>query len=254
MTKNSPQPARFPAGRILQDLPSAFALLTRLPVPAHRHSGASSAWAWPLVGLICGAIGVAVIWLGEAARLSPGVIAAMAMAVMAMATGGLHEDGLADTADGLFGGRTRERRLEIMKDSHIGSFGTLALLLVTLAAWSALTALIRTGQAVPALLVAAALSRAPMAAIMAALPPARQTGLSATSGRPGLATALMAVVIGCGLALAIGGRQALPALPAVLIICGLLATSAARRIGGQTGDILGASQQLAFAASLAVFA
>ncbi len=141
-----------------------------------------------------------------------------------------------------------------MKDSHIGSFGTLALLLVSLAAWSALSALIRTGQAVPAVLAASALSRAPMAAIMAALPPARREGLSASSGQPGLATALMAVVLGVGLALAIGGRDALLALPAVLVISGLLTVSAARRIGGQTGDILGASQQLAFAATLAVFA
>ncbi|WP_232831531.1 adenosylcobinamide-GDP ribazoletransferase, partial [Pseudogemmobacter bohemicus] len=71
MTENNPRPGRLTAGRFLQDLPSAFALLTRLPVPAHRHSGAASAWAWPLVGLACGATGVAVIWLGELLRLPP---------------------------------------------------------------------------------------------------------------------------------------------------------------------------------------
>lgn len=240
--------------RILSDLPSAFSLLTRIPMPAHRHSGAASAWAWPLVGLAVGGLAALTVWLGDLLRLPPGVVAALALAVMAMATGGLHEDGLADTADGLFGGHTPQRRLEIMKDSHIGSFGTLALLLVTLASWSALAALVRTGQAMPALLVAASVSRAPMAAIMTALPPARAVGISASSGRPGLATALMAVVLGAGLALALGGQAALPVIPAVLVVSLALALSAQARIGGQTGDILGASQQLSFAAALATLA
>ena len=254
MKPASPPPYRSLPVRIISDLPSAFSLLTRLPMPAHSHSGAASAWAWPLVGLAVGALAALTVWLGDFLRLPPGVVAALALAVMAMVTGALHEDGLADTADGLFGGRDPQRRLEIMKDSHIGSFGTLALLLVTLAGWSALSALVRTGQAIPALLVAASLSRAPMAAIMAALPSARTTGLSAASGRPGLATALMAVVLGCGLALAIGGQAGLPVIPAVLVVSLLLALSAQARIGGQTGDILGASQQLSFAAALAVLA
>ncbi|VDC33065.1 adenosylcobinamide-GDP ribazoletransferase [Pseudogemmobacter humi] len=241
-----------PIQRLTGDLLSAFSLLTRLPMPAHDHSGAASAWAWPVVGLAVGGVGALTVWLGGLAELPPGPLAALALAAMAMATGGLHEDGLADTADGLFGGRDRERRLAIMKDSHIGSFGTLALVLVTLAAWSALTGLIASGRAVPALMAAAALSRAPMAAIMAALPPARASGLSAASGRPPAPAALAAVLIGAALCLGLSGTGGLAAILATALLCAALARAAQNRIGGQTGDILGASQQLAFAASLAL--
>ncbi|NPD17339.1 adenosylcobinamide-GDP ribazoletransferase [Xinfangfangia sp. D13-10-4-6] len=239
---------------ILSDLPSAFSLLTRIPMPAHPHSGAASAWAWPLVGLVIGGFAAVLLWLGGLLSLPPGIQAAAALALMAMLTGGLHEDGLADTADGLFGGRDPERRLEIMKDSHIGSFGTLALVLVTLASWSALTSLIGSGRAMPALLIAAAISRAPMAMIMAVLPAARKNGISATSGRPAIATALLAVVLALTLTFSLGGLAASPVLLAVLLVTVPLALSARARIGGQTGDILGASQQLAFAAALAVLA
>lgn len=243
-----------PIPRLTGDLLSAFSLLTRLPVPAHDHSGAASAWAWPVVGLAVGGFGALAVWLGGLAGLPPGALAALAMAAMALASGGLHEDGLADTADGLFGGRDRERRLAIMKDSHIGSFGTLALVLVTLAAWSALTGLIASDRAVPALMAAAALSRAPMAAIMAALPPARASGLSAASGRPPAPAALIAVLAGAALCLLLAGTAGLAAILAAALLSAALARAAQNRIGGQTGDILGASQQLSFAASLALLA
>lgn len=247
-------PERDMLARLGDDLLSALSLLTRLPMPAHRFHGARAAWAWPLVGVLVGGIGaltaMAALWIG----LPPGPAAASALAAMALTTGGLHEDGLADTADGLLGGRDRERRLEIMKDSRIGSHGALALLLVILAQWSALTLLLAQPQGWLALIAAAALSRAPMAAIMAALPSARQNGLSAGSGRPKAATALAAVLIALAIALSLGG---LPALKAALLAAALsigLARAAQTRIGGQTGDILGASQQLAFAASLSLLA
>jgi adenosylcobinamide-GDP ribazoletransferase len=240
--------------RVVHDLASAFALLTRLPVPKHQPSGARSAWAWPLVGAVLGGLAAGVaslaLWLG----LTPGVAAVLALATGAFLTGGLHEDGLSDTADGLFGGWTKQRRLEIMKDSRVGSYGVLALVLVTLARWSALTALLVFGGHVAALVAAGAMSRAPMALIMAVLPNARGEGLSHATGRPSLRVALIGTAFAMAFAGVFAGPTALPMLATVAGITGLLAFSAQRRIGGQTGDILGASQQLAEAAALAVLA
>ncbi|MBA3908721.1 MAG: adenosylcobinamide-GDP ribazoletransferase [Rhodobacter sp.] len=240
--------------RLWPDVLSAFALLTRLPLPDHKGSGAASAWAWPLVGGILGAIAAGfaslALWLG----LTPGVVAAAVLGVLAFLTGALHEDGLSDTADGLFGGWTRERRLEIMKDSRIGSYGMLALLLVTLARWSALVAILSIGAHWAALITAGAVSRAPMAVIMSTLPNARGAGLSHATGQPDQRTALIGAALALATAVIFTGQLAIPMLALVALATGLLALSAHRRIGGQTGDILGASQQLAEAACLAVLA
>jgi adenosylcobinamide-GDP ribazoletransferase len=243
---------RIGATRVVPDLLSAFALLTRLPLPDHRSTGAASAWAWPLVGAVLGALAAlvacAALWLG----VTPGVTAVLVLGTLAMLTGALHEDGLSDTADGLYGGWTRERRLEIMKDSRIGSFGMLALLLVTLARWSALTALLVHGGHWQALIAAGALSRAPMGLIMAVLPSARGEGLSHATGRPNLRVALLGASMAVAIACLLAGWAALPMIAAAFVVSALLALSALRRIGGQTGDILGASQQLAEVACLAV--
>lgn len=249
-------PIRDIALRLPSDLLSAFGLLSRLPLPNHTGTGAASAWAWPLVGAVLGALGAALasaaLWLG----VTPGVTAVLVLALGAMLTGGLHEDGLSDTADGLFGGWTRERRLEIMKDSRVGSYGVLALVLVVLARWSALTALLVFGGPThahwAALVSTGALSRAPMALIMALLPNARGEGLSHATGRPSHATALVALGLAVAIAAALTGWAALTMAAAALGAGVLLSISALRRIGGQTGDILGASQQLAETACLAV--
>lgn len=227
----------------------ALMLLTRLPLPAGLPAthGAAHAWAWPLVGLTVGAIGAAVATL--AAPMGAPLAAALALAAMTAATGGLHEDGLADTFDGLWGGQTPSRRLEIMKDSHIGSYGVLALIFVTLIRWQALNALLAEGQT-GALIAAAALSRAPMAVLGAALPNARGRGLSATTGRPSAGIAVRAALMALLLALLTAPAPLTMALAAALTTL-TLATIAKAKIGGQTGDILGASQQLAETAALA---
>jgi adenosylcobinamide-GDP ribazoletransferase len=245
-------PIRDIALRLPADLLSAFALLTRLPLPNHQGTGAASAWAWPLVGAVLGSFGAmlasAALWLG----VTPGVTAALVLALGALLTGGLHEDGLSDTADGLYGGWTRERRLEIMKDSRVGSYGVLALVLVTLARWAGLTALLVFGGHWAALVATGALSRAPMALVMALLPNARGEGFSHATGRPSQPTALVALGLGLALSALLVGWAALPMLVAALGVGVLLSISALRRIGGQTGDILGATQQLAETACLAV--
>ncbi|MES2667171.1 MAG: adenosylcobinamide-GDP ribazoletransferase [Pseudomonadota bacterium] len=242
------------AGRVWGDILSGFALLTRLPLPDHSPRGAGSAWGWPLVGAVVGGLVAVAAATAQAIGLPAGVTAALVLALLAALTGGLHEDGLADTADGLFGGWTRDRRLEIMKDSRIGSYGALALIFVMLAKWSALVAIVTAEGLAPALIAAGALSRAAMAVVMASLPPARDTGLSRSVGRPGGKTAAVAV----GLALVIGGAAIGPALLAALALITLTTTALAliarARIGGQTGDILGATQQLADLAALTMIA
>lgn len=236
----------------MQDILAALGLLTRLPLPDHAPRGAAAAWAWPLAGALVGLIGAAAAGAALALGAGPGPAAAAALMAQALATGALHEDGLADTADGLLGGRTRERRLEIMKDSRIGSFGALALLLVTLARWSALAALCAGGHWAAALVATGAMSRVPMAAIMAALPNARDTGLSRLTGRPAAATVALGAALALALALVLLGWQALPAALLAALPCAGLALAARNRIGGQTGDILGASQQIAEATLLSL--
>lgn len=238
--------------QISGDLRLALGLLTRLPLPGQPDltRGAAAAWAWPLAGLAPALLAGLAIWLS--AGLGAGLSSALALAAMAMATGAMHEDGLADTADGLWGGWTAEQRLEIMKDSHIGTYGVLALILSVLARWSLLAGLIAAGQALPALMAAAMLSRVPMAAMMAWMPPARKGGLSRAVGRP----PPQAAWIGGGVALVLSvlmvGPVAFWAATAVVVVALGVGALARAKIGGQTGDILGASQQLTEIAALAL--
>lgn len=230
------------------DLALALGLLTRLPikVPTARAAtrGAAAAWAWPLVGALIGAAGSAMGALALWAGVLPPLAAVAAVAVQVMLTGALHEDGLADTADGLWGGWDKARRLAIMKDSHIGTYGVMALLLVTLARWFALSVLIAANDWA-AIIAAGMISRVPMAVIMAALPNARDGGLSHRVGRPPQGAVAAACVLGAVAGAALIGTALLPAALAVGLVCTWLAFTARARIGGQTGDILGASQQLA---------
>ncbi|RME14541.1 MAG: adenosylcobinamide-GDP ribazoletransferase [Alphaproteobacteria bacterium] len=236
------------------DLAAALALLTRLPVPADHRRGGAAAWAWPLAGLavalVAGLVGMVAAGFG----LPPALVAGLVLAAQILVTGALHEDGLADSADGLWGGQDRARRLEIMKDSRIGSYGVLALGLSLGLRWGALAALIGTGHLFGALLTAAVLSRAPMAVLSAALPNARGSGLSADVGRPGRETALAAVALAGLVALLAAGWAALAAFLWVALATIALAALAKARLGGQTGDILGASQQLGEIAALSALA
>jgi adenosylcobinamide-GDP ribazoletransferase len=241
--------------RLFNDFWVAVSFFTRLPIPTlHGTIDMARALAFaPLVGVGVGLMG-ALAFLGARALGLPVMACALiAIAVATAMTGALHEDGLADCADGL-GGRNANARLEIMKDSRIGSYGTLALLLITLIRWSALTALVGAGHHWPALIAAGALSRAPMAVLIATLPNARGTGLSHLTGRPPRSAALAALGIAAAIALLATGLTLVPMALAAAATTALLARAAIKRIGGQTGDILGASQQLAEAAALALAA
>ncbi len=236
-------PLRDTATQPFHDLLSAFGLLSRLPMPRTERHRAQAAWAWPLVGLGIGSLAALTALVSMRLGLPAGIAAALAMALAALTTGALHEDGLADTFDGLFGGWTTERRLEIMKDSHIGSYGTLALIFGSLIRWQALTHLIDLGR-IDGIIAVAALSRAPMAVLMTALPNARRSGLSQHVGKPGWVAAGLAVFLAIGIAVSLLGALALWLGGIAAVIAGGVGLVAWRRIGGQTGDILGASQQL----------
>ena len=244
--------------RLLADVLDALTFLSRLPFARNvrKARGANAAWAWPVAGLIlagiAGVVAALASWLGFGA----GASAVVALTILIVATGALHEDGLADSFDGLWGGWTRERRLEIMRDSRIGTYGVIALVLSIVARWTAISALIAAGSdlAVAALFIAAATSRAAMTATMVLLPNARDDGLSKLTGRPSNEVATASVGIAGLVAVALGGWSVLFVVPGVGIIAWGWARVAKSRIGGQTGDILGASQQLCEITALLVLA
>ena len=194
-----------------------------------------------------GALAGAVYWLA-AQTLGGAAAALLALACGALLTGGLHEDGLADCADGFGGGRDPARRLEIMKDSRIGAHGALALILAVGLQTAALGAL-PAGAGAAALIGAHALSRAALVPVMSALPyarPPRDARVAPLFPETGARTAAV-VLAAVALAAALGGLWALCA--------GSLAAWGAaallrRGLGGWTGDGLGAAQQLSFTAFL----
>lgn len=240
------------------DIAAAFTLLTRLPVPAdHELAAARSAhavWAWPLVGATLGATAALVASGALAIGVPTGIAAALALATLAIATGALHEDGLADCADGLAGGRDRTSRLAIMRDSRIGAFGAVALTLALLARWSGIETLATEGRLFWPLLAIGAVSRLPMALALFTLPPARDDGLSAGVGLPPPPAIAAATAIVLVLTLIAFGWGAIPLVFWCAAACLPLFLAAKHLIGGQTGDILGGSQQLAEIAGLAVAA
>ena len=239
--------------------------LTRLPVPFVRTVDPprlkDSMAMFPVVGLLVGAITAGALILANMAGLPDLFCALFALGLTAMVTGAFHEDGLADVSDGFGGGITREERLEIMKDSRIGTYGTLTLVITVLARASLLTALLDLPpEAIMALTAgAAAFSRALMVDLLSTTRPARANGLSVMAGQPTRRTGLAAIVIG-GLAAGIGTYVFLSltiarlALAAAGLALGAVRGLAMRKIGGQTGDVCGAAQVTAETAMLAVYA
>ena len=240
------------------DIAAAALFCTRLPVGrAHSPSGsdiARASWAFPIAGVVVGIIAAAVYWLVRHFGVPSLVAAGLTLAVTLAVTGCLHEDGLADVADS-FGGATRERKLAIMRDSQIGTFGACALALSLLLRCAALAAIPDAMLAAPALIAAHVAARATLPAFMALVPPARADGLSAGAGKPHSITAVVAAILGLvALGLAFGPAAGVVALALLLAAFGLLAWWCVKQIGGQTGDILGALEQFGEIAVLVVAA
>lgn len=235
----------------------ALAMLTRLPVPHLRDCPqvGASAWAWPLAGAVVGGA-QAVVLLAAAAILPPAMAAGLALAAGMLLTGALHEDGLADLADGLSGGRSAAQRLDIMKDSRIGSHGAAALITALGLRWAALATIATWPPAAMAgaLIAAQAASRAGLGLMNLAGPQARAQGFAAAATKgltPPRAIAALAIAAALALA-ALPTGKALAMLAAVALTQLLLLRHARHRLGGMTGDVLGAAQITAEIAALAV--
>jgi adenosylcobinamide-GDP ribazoletransferase len=247
-------PPRFASAS--RDIGDALRFFTRAPLGEAERGARLDinriAWAAPVAGLAVGLIGVLVLWLSGRLGLPSFMRAGLATAALVAATGALHEDGLADAADGFGGGATRSDKLEIMRDSRIGAYGALALALALILRIGALAAALDGGswRAAAALLLVAALSRAGALIPLALLKPARADGAGASAGR--LDSAALAAAWGTGLviALALGlvalgvGRALIAALAGGAGALAVVAL-ARRQIGGQTGDVAGAAQQCA---------
>jgi adenosylcobinamide-GDP ribazoletransferase len=232
--------------RIGADLAACFGFFTRLPAGRFGFGDvnfADALWAAPIAGAVVGvAAGTAfavAAWLG----LPPALAALFAMAAAILLTGSLHEDGVADIADGFGGGHTREGKLEIMKDSRNGTFAVVALVMVLLARWAAVAAVGTPGNAVLALVAAHAASRALLPAFMQMVRPARTGGLSAGIGRISGNVSLAAAGLGVLALLLLGPSAAIAAAVSLAVLFLAMKWLTESQIGGQTGDVLGALQQ-----------
>ena len=247
---------------IVRDGAQMVRFYSRLPAPklpfeqdAHAIPDFRSAPRMlPVAGLIIGLPGAMALCICANVGLPASMAAGIAIAVAVLSSGAFHEDGLADTFDGLGGGVTIERKLEIMKDSRIGSFGGAALIIVLGLRFAALAALLDETNAVSAalmMLVAAALSRSIGLTPIALLPPARLGGFSSAVGRPSSTTYIMAMalsVLFVCVATTAASMPVLGGLLGVVLAMGvalLMTWWSLRAIGGQTGDIAGAVQQMA---------
>ena len=218
----------------------AMMLLTRLPVgriAGEAPAMARAQWAFPLVGLVIGALGWGVFALATVLGLAPVIAAILSLLASALATGGMHFDGLADFADGWGGGTDRARTLEIMRDSRIGSYGVLALILFS----ALLAAGISEAASGIAFLLAGVGSRLCMLVALVFMPPARTDGLGRMAAGKG-ASSLIAGAVICAVLVLLAGPAGAFSLVAAGLTLILIGQSALRRIGGQTGDVLGAIQ------------
>lgn len=231
----------------------ALQFYTRIPIP--HWVGFEPAWLiqanryLPAVGLVVGA--VAALVYAAAAWLFPQPVAVLlSMAASIFVTGAFHEDGLADTCDGFGGGTTQERVLEIMKDSRIGSYGAIAVFLV-LALKAVSLAYMPPLTAIMALIVAHALSRMAALALIRRLQYVRIEGkakpIAVDPGNTGFAIALASVVLVCAMAAVSGGMSVMMVIAGVfsaIMVTLWMSRLFLRRIGGYTGDCLGAVQQV----------
>ncbi|WP_428376840.1 adenosylcobinamide-GDP ribazoletransferase [Lichenicoccus sp.] len=237
--------------RLRTDLAVTLGFFTRLPVgwlmpraPGIAMGGA--VWAFPIAGALVGVIGACAYAAACRIGLSPLLGACWTLAAMLLLTGGLHEDGLADMVDGLGGGQSVDRRLAIMHDSRIGSYGALALLVSSLTRIAAVATLADPARVAVALIASCMLSRAAIILVAMLSLPARTGGLAALLqpiGRRAAGLGLVLAVIATPLLVAL---RLAPWLLAGALLCGVgMARFCRLRLGGHTGDVLGACSVLA---------
>ncbi|TNE34381.1 MAG: adenosylcobinamide-GDP ribazoletransferase [Alphaproteobacteria bacterium] len=249
--KKEPQTEEMKAyrGGWAEDFLVALMFLTRLPLRPSFHfdmkSLGKASRAFPLVGVITGGLAGTLFLLCYLAGLPPLVSALLALGSQVLLTGALHEDAIGDVADGFGGGADREKKLAIMRDSRVGSYAVVALILLigikaaTIASFSDPIGIFAI------LITAAAISRGMMVWVMYLLPPARVDGLGHGAGQPELNALLLATLVMILIAIvALGPMDGAVALFAGILGAGAMGLIARRQIGGQTGDVLGAAQQI----------
>lgn len=227
----------------------ALSFLTRFPVRGDDLADTSvgrAARGFPVAGVAVGIAGCAALALAHAFALPMTVAALLAVGATIFTTGGLHEDGLADLADGFGGGSDRDSVLAIMRDSRIGTFGVLALLLSVGLRVAALADIASVASAALILIAAAAGSRAVLPVVLYRLSPARSDGLGLMAGQPSKRQVIDGASLGAALILVgLGPISGILAIAGMTLTTAYLSSLAERRIGGQTGDVLGAIQQVA---------
>jgi len=227
--------------RVARAVVAAVTFLTRVPlarlVATDAHDVARAAPLFPLVGAAIGAAGAGIALLLQP-PLSPFLAAAVATVSTVALTGAFHLDGLADTLDAT-GGMTRERSLEIMRDSRIGSFGAAALALALIVRVAAIAQLVSAGGALGGMVAAGAVSRGAAVALAGSMPYARTAG-GVLTGRLGLWGAPVAAAVALAAfrldGLVVAGAAAVAAIALCFVFRAWL--------GGVTGDTLGATIQL----------
>jgi adenosylcobinamide-GDP ribazoletransferase len=256
-----------PANEFITDIARATGFLSRIPV-ADRYfrdfdgSLSRAVRAFPVAGFLICLPPAAVFALALALGQQPLIAAFLALAAHTLITGALHEDGLADSADGLGGARDREKALLIMRDSRIGSYGAVALILsfgIRASALSAIGSLMLPGPAGFAYAALGALSRAALVWHWSQLPPARTDGVAVASGAPAAEQVPVSLALGGAIAGAIlwycgSLLLALLTLSATAVATVAFTSRIRTRLGGHTGDTIGATQQISEMAALATLA
>ena len=238
---------------IRRELATFFAALgyfTRLPVPGwvgYSPDGLARAARYlPAIGLLVGGAGALVFWLASQVWAQPVAVVLSMVATIAL-TGAFHEDGLADAADGLGGGWDKAKILAIMKDSRVGSYGVIAVVLALLGKFALLSTL-PAGQVVAALIAGHAVSRFCAVSLMVTMDYARDDDTSKArpvAARLGLGPLLFTLVFAGLPLLLLVPEPAMTAVAMAALATLWLATKCRRWLGGYTGDCLGAVQQLA---------
>ncbi|MTI11166.1 adenosylcobinamide-GDP ribazoletransferase [Curvivirga aplysinae] len=230
---------------IWADIATAFLFLSRIPMPYYGRQISVAAWAFPIVGWLVGAIGAGVFILATFLGLTGWLAAVLAIVATVFVTGALHEDGFSDVADGYWGGHSVEKRLSIMRDSSVGAYGALALVLNIALRAGALASFYNPILILVVMVSAHGLGRASMSMVMALQAPAGKTGMAATAGKTAMPIALIALVLGLLPFSAFIPVQAAVFIAAVPLVAGVGFMQIMKaKLGGTNGDSLGALCQV----------
>jgi adenosylcobinamide-GDP ribazoletransferase len=225
---------------MINNVISAIRILTAVPIPGKDCEKIENAlYAFPVVGALLGGI----LWLLAGIPMPNMALAAILLTAQTLLTRGFHLDGMADAADGFGGGYTKERALEIMKDSRIGAFGAMALILTLLLKFALFCTLLEYGFA-SGIFAAMVISRTAQVFQCLTLPYARPSGTAAATVQNAQPRHLIIALILCALFLLAVGLHNLLLTAAGLLAAFLWGRYCKKRVGGITGDLLGATNEI----------